>query len=56
MDYKNLLQKYIKYIIDVEGTEYISIHDRRYQSDVEFTAQEWAELKNIAFQIDNNGT
>lgn len=43
-----LLIKYIKYIIDVEGTDYIEPHDRRYQSDVKFSSEEWSTLLKIS--------
>jgi len=48
INYKQLLEKYVQYITDVECTDYISIHDNRYVSDVSFTKEEWQELTNIS--------
>ena len=50
MNYKELLAKYIAYIVDVEGTDYIDIHDNRYMSDVDFSDSEWRELENISLK------
>lgn len=47
VDYQALLLKYIRYIGDVEGANYINPHDNRYLSDQEFTAEEWAELNRL---------
>ena len=41
------LKKYVKYINDVEGADYITIHDERPFSDVDFTSEEWGLLKEI---------
>ena len=46
-DYK-LLEKYIKYIIDVEGSDSINIHDNRKESDVKFTKEEWDILQKVS--------
>jgi hypothetical protein len=43
-----LLCKYIQYIIDIEGTDYILDIDRRDISDVQFTDEEWAILTEAA--------
>ncbi len=43
-----VLSKYIQYIKDVEGTDYILIHDERYMSDVKFTDAEWKILTDMA--------
>ena len=48
IDYKALLKKYIQYIVDVEGSDYIEPHDNRAFSDVRFTNEEWEKLKEIA--------
>ena len=55
MDYEILLKKYIQYIKDAEGTDYICIHDRRHESDVVFSEDEWGRLCEIACQKDGNG-
>ena len=44
------LKKYVQYINDVEGTDYITIHDQRPFSDVDFTSEEWGLLKEISKQ------
>ena len=43
-----VLSKYIQYIRDVEGTDYILIHNNRYASDVKFTDEEWNLLTEVA--------
>lgn len=45
---ETLLKKYIEYIKDVEGTDYITIHDHRYMCEVKFTEEEWQELERLA--------
>lgn len=52
IDYKNLLEKYIQYIGDVEGTDFILACDRQYASDVKFSSEEWAQIVTIANQAD----
>jgi hypothetical protein len=51
MDYKNLLRKYIKYIDEVEGSNFISFAEHKYTNpstkDI-FTEDEWEELKALA--------
>lgn len=48
IDYKGLLQKYIAYVRDVEGVDYISAGDQRYASDVSFSKEEWGILEELA--------
>ena len=43
-----VLSKYIQYIRDVEGADYILTHDERYASDVKFTDEEWQLLAEVA--------
>ena len=43
-----LLKKYIQYIKDVEGSDYIEPHDCRAESNVNFTKDEWKRLQEIA--------
>lgn len=52
MDYQELLRKYIQYVGDVDGTDFISNCDRQYVSDVKFSVQEWAEIVTLAEQVD----
>jgi hypothetical protein len=47
MDYRTLLIKYIAYIRDVEGTDYIDPHDERWASGVAFTTEEWGVLQSV---------
>lgn len=48
IDHKALLKKYIQYISDVEGSDYIEPHDNRMFSDAKFSDEEWNELKRIS--------
>jgi len=48
IDHKALLKKYIKYLIDVEGCNFIDPHDSRYKSDTKFSDEEWSELEKLA--------
>ena len=52
MDHRSLLIKYVRYVVDVEGTDFIQILDRRYESDAGFTDQEWKELEAIAREVE----
>ncbi len=45
--YATLLKKYIAYIADCEGIDYIEPIDLRDESDVIFTAAEWQALQAI---------
>ncbi len=47
IDYYSLLNKYIAYIADCEGIDYIEPIDLRDESDVTFTAAEWQALQAI---------
>ena len=48
INYFDLLSKYIKYLNDCEGTDFINPHDSRYYSDVKFTETEWKILNEIS--------
>ena len=48
MDYKQLLEKYIRYVVDIEGAEFITDSSRSYMSHVKFGDAQWKELKRIA--------
>lgn len=37
--------------MDVEGTDFISMHDNRYTSDVKFTDEEWQMLEKISEEV-----
>ncbi len=47
IDYATLLKKYIAYIADCEGIDYIEPIDLRDSSDVVFTEAEWHVLQAI---------
>ncbi len=47
IDYAALLKKYIAYIADCEGIDYIEPIDLRDESDVVFTEAEWHVLQAI---------
>ena len=49
--YNALLEKYITYLIDVEGTDFISSHDNRYMSGVKSTEEEWKILEKISEKV-----
>ena len=46
-----VLEKYVGYVMDAEGTDFISIHDNRYMSDVKFTDEEWEILEKISEKV-----
>jgi hypothetical protein len=52
MDYKKLLKKYIEYVTDCEGCDFIDPIDHRFISEVEFTKEEWGVLEGISAQIE----
>lgn len=47
LNYKALLQKYIKYVQNVEGTEFLTVYYRDC-SNIKFTEAEWNELNVLA--------
>lgn len=46
-----VLEKYVGYVMDAEGADFISIHDNRYMSDVKFTDEEWQILEKISEKV-----
>lgn len=56
IDYHTLLKKYIAYIADCEGVDYIEPIDLRDSSDVIFTDQEWQVLQAIHDEQARTGT
>lgn len=48
MNYQELLKKYIAYIVQCEGIDYIDPIEYRYQSEVKFSDEEWSELEKLA--------
>lgn len=45
---QTVLEKYMAYIRDVEGTDYITTHERREMSGVVFEQPEWDLLEALA--------
>ena len=45
----SILTKYIQYIKEIEGTDYILNHEDTALNRLIFTNEEWNILKNIAF-------
>ncbi len=50
MDYKALLEKYIEYLKDVEGSDFIE-DDKLHLTDVRFETEEWAELEQLSLNV-----
>lgn len=48
IDHKDLLKKYIRYVLDCEGCDFIEDGYRGYPGDQQFTPEEWEELQLIA--------
>jgi hypothetical protein len=48
VDYRELLKKYIAYVRDCEGSDYIGNGYRGYRGNTMFTPEEWAELERVA--------
>jgi hypothetical protein len=49
VDYKELLHKYVRYVYDSEGSDYIEFGSMsHYATDVEFTEEEWGELEKAS--------
>ena len=52
MNYKLLLRKYIEYIIEVEGSNFITYYSHKdILARSKFTKEEWKELEKLAEQI-----
>ena len=50
MDYKALLEKYIEYLKDVEGSDFIE-DDKLHLTDVRFETEEWEELEQLSLNV-----
>lgn len=48
---EKLLEKYIQYIKETEGIDYITFHDSRDVCDIKFTKDEWEILKRISKKV-----
>jgi hypothetical protein len=48
VNYRELLEKYIAYVRDCEGSDYIGNGYRGYRGNRMFTPEEWAELERVA--------
>lgn len=51
MNYEALLKKFIEYVGDVEGSDFIEPHDQRAFSKVEFTDDEWRTLQRLSREV-----
>lgn len=49
---KNILIKYILYIKQIEGTDYVTTHNESHACDVPFTEEEWSILVEMCQWID----
>lgn len=47
MDHIELLKKYIRYVHDCEGIDFIEGGQRGYRGDEEFTSDQWRELERV---------
>lgn len=50
MDYENLLKKYMSYISDCEGIDYVrnGPYGHKTAEQLGFSSEEWAELERIS--------
>lgn len=53
MNYADLLRKYVRYVKDVEGIDFIESGYRGYPGDQTFTEEEWRELIRISDAVDD---
>jgi hypothetical protein len=52
IDYKALLEKYMRHVVDVEGVDYVDCVNERWSgSDVKFSDEEAAELQRLSDSI-----
>lgn len=56
VDYRELLKKYIAYVRDCEGSDYIGNGYRGYRGNTMFTPEEWVELERVAHDKEKSGT
>ena len=56
MDFEKLLKKYIRYVGESEGTDFILTCDSRYKSETKFSENEWMYLEALANKIDSENT
>ncbi len=50
----SLLEKYMAYVVDAEGADYVTVGEARHMSEVKFSRREWAELERIAAALDES--
>jgi len=48
MNYKELLRKYIRYIYECEGTDFLDVLEKSDFINITFTEDEWDELLKLA--------
>jgi hypothetical protein len=46
-----VLEKYIKHVMNIEGTDFLGSHNRLGYGDVEFTEEEWKLLEDISEKV-----
>lgn len=46
-----VLEKYVRYVMEAKGTDFITIHDERYMCDIKFTDEEWKILQDISKKV-----
>lgn len=51
IDYKALLEKYMRHVVDMEGFDYVESANSDRKSEVEFTDDELAELTRLSDEI-----
>lgn len=54
IDHEGLLKKYIKFVGQCEGVDFITGGDST-KADVEFSPEEWAVLDKMSWEIDDEG-
>ena len=47
----SVLEKYVEYVMESEGTDFITIHDDRSMCEVKFTDEEWKILQDISKKV-----
>jgi hypothetical protein len=53
IDYEIILKKYIRYIKEIEGSDFIENNQTGRHCDVKFSSAEWVELCRLSNLINN---
>ena len=51
-NYEDLLQKYIRHVVNCEGVDFVTECNREFEPDKVFTPDEWAQLMAVAERED----